>query len=80
MYVLLGPQQQVEIAEDAPHLVLLLSAKTDRIDWLVFRKLENLPAGGMGDLIDYLGVMEAVEREAIAAVRDVIARRTHRNS
>lgn len=70
LYVLLGPEHQVEVKHNAVDVCLFLAGRRDA-GWLVFRQLDISEATNLGDLTRYLMVIEAIEQQGIEAVSQV---------
>lgn len=74
MYVLLGPQQQVELQDGAVDVALFLRDKV-ATEWLVYRQLTMPSSFDISTLARHLLIAEEVEKHALEAVYGVESNR-----
>ena len=73
LYVLLGPEHQVEVKETAVDAALFLSQQPT--GWLAFRQIAIPDSNSLSELARHFMVAESVERQTYEALNDVESRR-----
>ena len=77
LYVLLGPEHQVEVKETAVDAALFLAAQsvTPGGGWLVFRQIVIPDTNQLSELARHFMVAESVEQQTYEALNTVESRR-----
>ena len=74
LYVLLGPEHQVEVKETAVDAALFLSQQRTS-GWLAFRQISLPDSTSLSELARHFMVAESVEQQTYQALNDVESRR-----
>ena len=71
MYVLLGPQRQVELQETAADVAaFFISNRSNVTEWLVYRQMNMPEANNAQQLLAFLMLEESIREQSMQAVRD----------